>query len=326
MHQLLPWQRCQWEQMMQRKAAGRLPHALLCHGPAGLGKQLFAECLAQALLCNDPKLDGSPCGFCRACRLFTAGNHPDFVRVEPAEEAKPIKVEQVRELCALLGYTSQFGGYKIVLLIPAERMNLNAANSLLKTLEEPPINSLLLLVTAVPSKLPATIRSRCQTLVFQQPSRQEAVDWLTPYLKGSNDPVLLLSLAGGAPLLARTYVNGDCLARRQELFDSFRKVVSGQVDPVRAAELWVKGQLAENLRWLIGWYMDMIRLKMIPDPPRLFNPDLQDSLRQLSERFSPQSLFRQLDAVIQMYELRMTQLNPQLMLESFLANCVSGRS
>jgi DNA polymerase-3 subunit delta' len=321
MDQLLPWQRIEWELMMERKTQHRLPHAVLCHGVLGLGKRLFAERLAQALLCEQPH--DLPCGLCRACRLFLAGNHPDYVRIEPAEGTKIIKVDQIRDLCAFLGYTSKFGGYKIAVLDPAERMNINAVNSLLKTLEEPPPNSLLLLVSAALSKLPATVRSRCQMLAFREPDPQQAARWLAAQLADSAVSSLLLSLAGGAPLLALAYGRGNYLLRRGELFDSFRELLSGKADPVRTAERWIKPSAIENLRWLVGCHIDMIRLKMVEDPPRLFNPDLRKELRQLAGNFSLQGLFAQLDEAIQMQELCLTPINQQLMLESFFADCVS---
>jgi DNA polymerase-3 subunit delta' len=323
MNPLLPWQGLQWDQLLQRRAANRLPHALLCSGPAGLGKRLFAERLAQALLCEVPLPEGSPCGMCRACRWFAAGNHPDYVRVEPVEEGKLIKIDQIREVVTFLGYTSQLGGYKIALLTPAERMNSNAANSLLKTLEEPPANSLLLLLSTAPAQLPATIRSRCQNLVFRIPPLEEALAWLTPRVAG--DPALLLSLSGGAPLAAQAHAEPGRLARRQALFEGYQTVVAGQADPVRLAEQWSKNDVVENLHWLITWHMDMIRLKMTPAPPRLFNPDWRAALQRLAEPWPVPLLFQKLDAVLRLHTLCVTtQVNRQLLLEAFLVDCVGG--
>ena len=325
MNDLLPWQHSQWERVMQSKSAGRLPHALLCSGPRGLGKRRFAEGLAQSLLCSNPALDGSPCNTCRSCRLSRAGNHPDYSLVEPLEAGKPILVDQIRELCAFLGYTSQGGGWKIALLAPAERMNVSAANSLLKTLEEPPAGSLLLLVTAAPARLPATVRSRCQTLIFQTPAPEQAVAWLTAHTgSAAAEAGLLLSLSHGAPLTARDYAKGDYLARRQVLFNSYWAVVTGKADPVSTAEGWVKDDAAEQLRWLIGWHMDMIRLKMTAQPPQLLNPDWQDALRRLAAGLPAQTLFRRLDAAIRLHSLCVTQVNLQLMIEEFLGDCAGG--
>lgn len=321
---LLPWQRRQWERVMRGKAMGRLPHALLCIGPTGLGKRFFAEHLAQALLCETPATDGSPCGACRSCRVFAAGGHPDCIRVEPAEGGKRIRVDQVRELSHFLNHTTRFGGYKVAVLLCAEQMNLNAANSLLKTLEEPPAKSLLLLVTALPLQLPATVRSRCQFLVFTKPSRENAVAWLASQLAGNVDPGLLLNLADGAPLAALAYAEQERLACRLKLFRDYCKVVNGEIDPLRAVESWIKGDLQEALRWLIAWHMDMITLKMTDKPSRLLNPDLQEPLRGLAETVSACILFRRLDAATRLHALCATQVNPQLMLESFLGE-VAGK-
>jgi DNA polymerase-3 subunit delta' len=320
MSELLPWHHHEWRRLVARGA--RLPHALLLAGPEGIGKEAFAGCLVAALLCQAPDRDGAPCGRCQGCRLLRAGGHPDHVRVEPVETGKPIKVDQVRAVSAFLNYTSQFGGYKIALIVAAERMNINAANSLLKTLEEPPPASLLLLVSSQPAKLPATVRSRCQILNLRIPDPERVMPWLAPRV-GDAEPALLLRLAAGAPLNALAQARDGRLARRRELFRGYLDAVQGQADPVGVAEAWAKGNLAEHLRWLIAWHMDMIRLKMGTDPPGLLNRDLQETLRRLAERLPAQVLFQRLDQVIRMHELCGTQVNSQLMLEVFLGECAS---
>lgn len=318
MSELLPWHRDPWRRLMERR--GRLPHALLLTGPEGVGKEAFAVRLVRTLLCQAPGPDGEPCGRCQGCRLSRAGGHPDHVRVEPAEAGKPIKVDQIRALGAFLNFTSQFGGYKIALVVAAERMNINAANSLLKTLEEPPPASLLLLVCSHPAKLPATVRSRCQNLVMGAPDPEQVMPWLTSQV-GDADPALLLQLAGGAPLNALAYAREGRLARRRESFKGYVDAIRGRADPVRVAESWAKGNVAENLRWLMTWHMDMIRLKMTAAPPRLANPDLREVLQRLADRLPARMLFRRLDDAIRMHELCDTQVNSQLMLEVFLGEC-----
>ncbi|MEE4376739.1 MAG: DNA polymerase III subunit delta' [Candidatus Competibacteraceae bacterium] len=324
MTELLPWQSAQWQQLWQRQRADRLPHALLLVGPPGLGKLLFAQRLIQALLCESRDEQAISCGSCRSCRLFLSAGHPDCTVAEPSEPNKPIKVDQIRELCAFLGYTSQFGGYKVALVASAEQLNINAANSLLKTLEEPPTNSLLLLVTPFPSRLPATVRSRCQTVIFSEPSTEQALAWLAPRLEQGADSKLMLDLSGGAPLKALDYAADSHLNRRQTLFQCYSQVLDGNEDPISAAETWSAGDVAENLHWLIGWHMDMIRLKMTADPPRLFNPDWRSQLRVLAERSPTRLLFQRLDTVLRLQALCVTSVNPKLMLEAFLASCVNA--
>ena len=320
---LLPWHSGYWRQLMQRKAADRLPHALLCVGPVGVGKHVFVDRLVRSLLCWTPAGDGTPCGLCQGCRLVVAGSHPDYVCIAPEDIGKPIKIDQIRHLCSFLGYTSQFSGYKIALIRAADRMNLNAANSLLKTLEEPPAASLLILVSAQPAKLPATVRSRCQTLIFRKPDSAQARAWLAPRIRNM-DPVLLLNLSHGAPLVALAYAEESRLAWRQELMQSYVDVVTGKLDPVRAAERWLKGDVAENLRWLIDWHRDMVRLKMTMQVSHLLSSDLHEALWRLVERLSIEDLFLRLDSAIQLYGLYGTQVNLQLMLETFLGDSISA--
>ena len=146
-----------------------MPHAVLLTGPEGTGKGHFAAIIANSLLCSKPSVDRFACGECQSCQLLAANTHPDFYRITlesnaDGKPAKDIKVEQIRQLIQSLAQTSQLGGIKLAIIDPAERMNRNAANSLLKTLEEPTADTLLILLAAQPSRLLPTVRSRCQTI------------------------------------------------------------------------------------------------------------------------------------------------------------------
>ncbi len=325
MSEALPWQEAQWRHMQQRRCAGRLPHALLLSGPSGLGKGQFARRLAQGLLCSAPDAGGDACGQCRSCRLFVAGSHPDYRWVQPAEEGTAIKVDQIRDLCAFLGYTPQYGGYQIAVLEPADQLNLNAANSLLKTLEEPPGQCLLLLVTARSVRLPVTVRSRCQRLAFSPPPAEVAMPWVQARVVGGVEVAALLATVGGAPLAALAGADGERWQRRQELAEGYEQVMTGRLDPIRAAESWVRGDLAEQLRWLLSWQMDVIRLKMSPDPPHLNNPDLRALLHGWAERYSRCRLVDRWDAALRLYTLcTTTQVRADLLLEAFFGDVATG--
>ncbi len=140
--------------------SGRLHHAWLLHGPAGIGKARLAAALAAAALCENPRADGA-CGACHACRMFRVGAHPDALFVAREEGKRDLRIEQVREALSFLALSSGAGARRVVVLDDAGFMNLQAANALLKGLEEPASGSLLLLVCDDPERLPATVRSRC---------------------------------------------------------------------------------------------------------------------------------------------------------------------
>src|SRR5690606_31515541 len=154
-----------------------LPHALMLRGPAGTGKAHFALALAQMLLCEKP-LAQVACGRCKTCHLIKAGSHPDLLLVEPEEAGKAIKVDQVRHLVEFASRKAQFSGYRVVVICPAEAMNPNASNALLKSLEEPGEKTLLALVSHQVSGVLPTIRSRCQVVEFPVPPRAPALTWL----------------------------------------------------------------------------------------------------------------------------------------------------
>ena len=315
----LPWHQGVWERLQQARRQQRLPHALLFVGPEGLGKTVFAQAFAHSLLCASPADDGNACGHCRHCQLLLAGNHPDLQQVKPEEDGKSgdIKVDRIRSLTAGASLTAKSGGYKVVIIRPAERMNIAASNSLLKTLEEPTPNTVLMLLTDRPSRLLPTIRSRCQQFAFLLPVPAQAVEWLQKRVH-NGDPQTLLDLAGGAPLKALMMDDTEVLAQRRETLQTFLGLVNERLDPVKLAERWTKYDSKRLLEWLTGWVIDMLRLQATSHPPLLFNRDERQALQVLAKRLNSQSLQRFLGQAYEVRNLTDSNLNLQLMLERLL--------
>lgn len=315
---LLPWQEKQWERLLASRGNGRLPHALLLTGPAGMGKIKFAQTWMHGLLCESPVTSGLPCGVCRGCQLLAAGSHPDYRWVAPPEDGKVITVDQVRELIGYLALTPQYGAHKIAAVHPADKLNINAANSLLKTLEEPPPRSSMLLVTAHPARLPATILSRCQRIHFSPPPIEQTLAWLRQRLPTPEAAPLLLKLADGAPLRALALGEAGAWQGREELLTLMERLARGEAEPVAAAEAALKLGLRETLYCLYSWSSDMARFAAVGDAAPLVNEDLEERLRVLARNVSLRALIGQLDQVTRGLQWVDRQLNPQLLMEDTL--------
>ncbi|MEN8177645.1 MAG: DNA polymerase III subunit delta' [Pseudomonadota bacterium] len=317
--QRLPWQQGIWLRLQQARHQERLPHAMLFAGPEGVGKANFALAFAQSLLCANPDDQGEPCGECRHCHLLQAGNHPDFQMVSPEEGSKSgdIKIDMIRNLTSSATLTAQSGGYKVVIVKPAERMNSAAANSLLKTLEEPVSNTLLMLLSDHPSRLLPTIRSRCQQFKFPYPKRDEATQWLASHID-SGDARSLLDLAGGAPLNALKMDSDETLSRRLEILRAFIGIGQNQLDPVKIVAEWSKHDYKQLMEWLTGWIIDMLRLQVSQQPPLLYNWDEKQTLQRIAEQLNSGVLQRFLIQIYEVRNLTDSNLNPQLMLEKLL--------
>lgn len=254
-----PWQLADWQHLVQQIAAQKLPHAMMIAGPKGIGKRHLADALAQLLLCASP-VEGTVCGKCRGCELNKSRTHPDLLWLEPEEEGKAIKVDQVRELTESLGKTAQQGGYKVVIIEPAEAMNGNAANALLKSLEEPAPNTLLLLVTHAPSSVLPTIRSRCQMRKIPMPRNEQVIHWISPLMVGANTTAdALLVAARGAPLTALALLQGDALEQREQTLQQFVRLTMGQVSAIEIAASWQSGDVVGVVEWLLGLLHSLAR-------------------------------------------------------------------
>lgn len=314
---IYPWLEPHWTQLQARRSRGQLPHGMLFSGPAGIGKRQLATTFATALLCRRPAGDGQACGACEACRLIQAGTHPDLLQVGPLPEKQHIVVDQIRDLCASLALKSHAGGYQVVIIVPAEQMNTAAANSLLKTLEEPSANTLLMLITEQPGRLPATIRSRCQQLRFPIPGAAASEQWLAGQ-GGGEHAGLLLRLADGAPLRALDLARQDILTERRRWLEEWVVVLRGQSTPSAVAQRWVGDPELRPLYWLGSFVADLIRLC---NGSRDFikNIDLEDVLENIHRLVSEPDLHLRLDRIQHARILAgRSSVNRQLLLEELL--------
>ncbi|MVF10680.1 DNA polymerase III subunit delta' [Ketobacter sp. MCCC 1A13808] len=314
----LPWQQASWLRLIERLQAGRMPHALLLRGEPGTGKGQFALALGQYLLCQQP-VANTACGKCKGCLLNLAGTHPDLAILEPEEPGRAIKVDQIRAVVQFVGKTAQLGGYRVMVLGPAESMNANASNALLKSLEEPGERTLLILVSDQISGVLPTIRSRCEVMEFGIPDRSVAKSWLLPQIGDDNKVEKLLNVAGGAPCRALSLDQSEWLGERVTVVQQWLGVLTGKRDAVRTADGWMQYPLKELLNWLQAWQVDLARLVSGSQQP-IHNQDLEQDLHAAAAVLNVNQLFFCYEHLLNVKRLIASQANPntQLLLEELL--------
>lgn len=308
----------------------RLPHALLVTGRAGIGKVDFARELARGLLCESPA-DGLACGHCPSCHWFSQGNHPDFREILPeaAEEADEeageadtakeagkkslvIKIEQVRRVGEMVSLSTHRAGFRVIVLHPAEALAPAAANALLKTLEEPPPATLIVLVSDRPARLLPTIRSRCQVVALATPARALALAWLKE--QGAHDPEAALALAGGAPRLALQ------LAEPEEA--QWRKKVVGELARPEGAHAiafatgFDRARLERTLMILQTWVHDLVRAKNAAEPRH--HVDSAPAIKAKARRARLEALLALDRELVESRRLASHPLNARLVAEHLL--------
>lgn len=314
----IPWFSAVCTQFQQTREQGRLPHAVLILARDGLGAGQLARWMGDATLCESA---AGPCGTCPSCVLLRAENHPDLHLVKREKKtngvmARDVTVEQVRELIEAMQQTSYRGGWKVGIVFEAHCLNLNGANAFLKTLEEPPPGTLLILVSGPNHRLPATISSRCQRVVIPVPERSVGVEWLATKGIGMPDAGQRLALAQGAPFTARDFATDTVPRVEQEMSDDLARMAASRLDPSLTAERWLKTDFPLRLMWLENWITDRIRAMSAPDPAGLKSVDavgLSGSLLKAKIR----TQFRFLDEVRDLKGLP-DGINMQLALEGVL--------
>jgi DNA polymerase III subunit delta' len=320
------WQFKLWRRFLD--LAPKFPHALLLLGPRGVGKFEFARAAAKFLLCQRAAAGLSKaCGECVACQLLAQGNHPDFFLIQPESESteaaegeaepsagekkkkpsKQIKISQIRDLLDSIQTGTHQGGRRVILLAPAESMNTATANALLKTLEEPPPDTVMLLVSSEPDRLLPTIRSRCQGLAFGEPDSALALAWLREAEVA--DAADLLARYGGAPLLAK-----EAATEESGLdFDALIAGLAAPKDPLACAEAISSAEPVAVVDGVQRWVSDLISFSLAGSV-RYF-PGHAAAISDVANAASPVALLRFSRRLVELRAIAQFPVNPRLFAE-----------
>ncbi|MFK8029687.1 MAG: hypothetical protein AB8G18_05575 [Gammaproteobacteria bacterium] len=314
------WLTAPWERVQENARIDRLGHAVLLSGPKGVGKQILAEHIRKLALCG--KRSVPACGNCRSCEVAAAGNHADDHAVVLPEDKKNISVDQIRHLISKLGLSPSYENRKFALVYPAEAMTNAAANALLKTLEEPPGDTLLVLVSHNVSTLPATVMSRCQVIQCGAPEHSEGRAWLTESAGTTKGDVCLM-LAGGAPFQALKYYEQGVEEVYSSVIEDISRLRNDASDLVAVASGWSDVHLDVRLLSLYAVLKQLVLEALDLDGELAHKSELK-SLRMKEGQIKLSSLLGYQDAVVRARASLDGPLNQQLMLEKLLAPWSNG--
>lgn len=305
---------------LQRSMVGnRVAHAYLFEGIAGCGRRTTALALISALFCQQPE-QGDACGRCSSCKKLAAGNHPDLHLLQPLPDKRDISIEQVRELQQILSLRPFEAKRKACLIEPAEQMTLGAANSLLKTLEEPPGHAVIVLLATQTDRLLPTVRSRCQHLRFAPLTVPDLIALLERQGMEPSVAATVAPLAEGSLEQAREQDNEAAAAFRQTLLEALRQVRPQQIATVFDTSERLASSRDETLELfslLISLLRDMILLRSAA-ADRITNRFLQDRLTEEADRFHPAGLMEALELALETRRAIQGNVNAKLALDRFL--------
>lgn len=305
---------------------GRISHAYLFSGLGGIGKRLVAIAFSKTLLCSSAGLES--CGKCSACAQVDQGNHPDLFLVEPEKDI--ITIDAIRNMKRGLSRTSFAGGYKLCVIDDAEKMNISAQNGLLKTLEEPTPDTVIILVTAQPYLLLPTILSRCQHLQFQPLTPAAAAALVREkHAVDERTASLMVTLTGGSPGKALE-LETDFL---RELIESWVDRLSTPSSRGKDPDLFALGEafsrhkerLQIRLNFLRLWFRDMILYRVYEDPERLLYRDQAEAIALHSHRWSLEHLVQALCWIEDHHQAIEHNVNAQLSLEALFIKLEANR-
>jgi DNA polymerase III subunit delta' len=314
---------------MLRRAVreGRIAQGMILAGPDGVGKRRFALALAQALNCEQP-LDGDACGQCLQCRKIEAGEHPDVTVVSP--DGQFIKTAQMREMSRETSFRPYEGRRQVKVIDDADRLHPQAANSILKTLEEPPETSVIVLVTSKPYALLETIRSRCQMVSFAPLTYEELESHLRGMKRNTEESRLLARIAEGSIGRALSLDVDEFLEARRVMLGLLDVIVVGR-DPTRlinAADYLGKkldrDTFIRHIDVLLMLFEDLFRLKLGEGTPALINADVGDRLERLASRIGVQRVMAWASQLEEIKQRLPRNINRQLAMEAMLLSAVGA--
>lgn len=326
MKELYPWQSDIWQRLQSLR--DRLPNALLLKGAEGIGKLDLAMDYAKSILCASPLAGGLACQNCPSCHWFVQESNPDFRLIQPdalaASEDAPekeggkkasreISVDQIRALSTFVNLSAHSGGYRVVVIHPAESMNSNSANALLKTLEEPTDKLLFILVTNKPQQLLPTILSRSLSFAVPMPSVESSATWLKQ--QGVADPDALLAQTGFAPLLALQWAGeGAEIEERKLMLEAVKQ--TSRFDVIALAEQLQRATPVHVIHFLQQWCYDLLSYKVAG--AIRYNSQQIDLIKIISNGLSQQSLLRYIKELQTARKEAFHPLNAKLLFESLL--------
>lgn len=300
--------------LLARSRAGRLPHALLLTGVDGIGKRAFGQWLAESLLCRQ-KTEAGACGACDSCRQLLADAHPDYRKLVPEGANSAIKVDRVRDLVQWLQLTAGQDSYRVAFLEDADSLNRNAANSLLKTLEEPGDHAVLILTATRIGALPATIRSRCQKTTLKMGDRVAAVEWLRTQI---DDPESALMESGGGPYAALRNAGEEQLAARALLLKAWLDLFLHKGSIGRIADSLGDLDTAQCLATFSSWCL--AASKKHDNVPVGVNPAVEQAISETRERLGNEQWFTLHDRLLQLHRSDSASFKTQTVLEGLFAD------
>ena len=347
---IFPWFHPIW-QGLALDSQESFPHGIIFSGLPGIGKQHFAELVIQSLLClntgqGEDEKHNLACNHCRACNLYASGANADYRELVLLEGKTQIGIEQVRDSITWVNSTHQFNAKKVLFVSQAELMTVQAANSLLKTLEEPPADTIIILLVEHIESLIPTIRSRCRMIHLPEPERHVAKQWLQGQegLQGKSldcldnatvpdgdnsakvDLDLLLDICFNAPLKVLALANGEELQQRQLIIEQILAIMDKQQDPLLVAKNLEKLEAKNVIFWFYALVMDMIRCKNQVALTFIMNKDYLQQYQAISDSVDLLLLDQLYGDLNKYYQQRSSQLNQQLLLESLLIKWRNCRS